>query len=321
MGVAGNRNLQTFHETDIKILQSLGHEVDVLPWHGRPWFQLATRAAAADVLFVWTVGDHTAAALLLGKALRIPVLIVIGGYEFANLCQLEYGNLANPRGQILSKMAWKSDATLLFVHGFLYEEGKEAFGPRRERPFQREWILPTGYDANYWHPNGEKENLVLMVAHAPSRGRFLLKGVDLFLDVAAQVPEAEFHIVGQMPPGTIEANGKPNVVFEGWLEHDQMLRLYQRAKVYCQLSLHEGLPNSLAEAMLCEAVPVGVAVSGIPRLIGQTGFVVPRRILDISNAIRLALCRESGTEGRERIRSLFPIERRASELRRILESI
>jgi glycosyltransferase involved in cell wall biosynthesis len=263
------------------------------------------------------VGDHTAASLILGKALRIPVLIVIGGYEFANLRSLHYGNLANARGQVLSKMAWKSNATLLFVDGTLRQEGEKAFGPRAAR----EHILPTGYDAKFWRPNGEKENIVLMVAHAPSHGRFTLKGLDLFLYAADQVPEAQFHIVGQMPPNIIEPSGRENVVFDGWLERDQVRALMQRAKVYCQLSMHEGLPNSLAEAMLCGAVPVGVPVGGIPRLIGQTGFVVPRRILEISSAIRLALCRESGAEGRQRIERLFPIEKRAIELRRILESI
>jgi glycosyltransferase involved in cell wall biosynthesis len=315
-GVAGGRKLQTFHEADVRILRSLGHEVIVLPWHRRPWFQLAARAAAADAIFVWTVGDHTAACLILGKALRIPVLVVIGGYEFANLRSLKYGNLANSRGQVLSKMAWKSNATLLFVDGTLRQEGEEAFGPRAAR----EYILPTGYDANYWKPDGKKEDMVLTVAHAPSRGRFLLKGVDLFLEVASQVPEYQFHIVGQMPTNMIGL-GRKNVQFEGWLEREQLLHLYQRAKVYCQLSMHEGLPNSLAESMLCGAVPVGVPVNGIPLLIGPTGFIVPPRILEVSRAVRLAVRADGDYKGRLRIQSLFPLERRANGLRRILKVV
>lgn len=324
------RTLATFHEADVRILRGLGHQVDILPWQGRPWASLLRRAMRADAIYVWTIGDHTGLAIAAGKFLRKPVLIVIGGYEFANLPLLDYGNLSNPRGQILSRIAWNSRARLLFVDPSLEREAEEAFGPR---PRADEWWpledsgnnrdcdwVPTGYDANYWRPDGEKKDLVLTVAHAPSMGRVRLKGVDRFLEAARHFPQVEFHVVGELPsdirslPGALCAN----VILHGWMERDAIRRLYQRAKVYCQLSLHEGLPNGLCEACLCECVPVGTMVNGIPAAMGGAGFGVGEN--SIVAGIQAALTHpQEGQAARQHIAKTFPIERRERALRDILE--
>ena len=49
----------------------------------------------------------------------------------------------------------------------------------------------------------------------------------------------------------LKAKASHNVEFAGFVPHDQLASYYQRAKVYCQLSAYEGLPNALCEAMLC----------------------------------------------------------------------
>ncbi len=320
-----DRKLATFHETDVHILTELGLEVDVLPWRGRPWASLLRRAAAADVLFVWTVGDHTALAIAAGRVLRRPVLVVIGGYEFANLPDIGYGNLVQARGQILSRIAWKYADALLFVDDSLHEEGENAFGGHPGRTF---YTVPTGYDTDFWKPDGEKESIVLTVAHAPGTRTLSLKGIDRFLGAARRLPEMQFHIVGELPPG-IEADLAPNVVDHGWMERAQVRRLMQSARVYCQLSRHEGLPNALCEAMLCGCIPVGTDVNGIPTAIGDTGIIlVPagpeQEAVDaaaVVSAYRMSrshACRESA---RQRIIELFPLERRREALRSVIQGV
>ena len=94
-----------------------------------------------------------------------------------------------------------------------------------------------------------------------------------------------------------------------------MLKYYQRAKVYVQVSAHEGFGCSLAEAMLCECVPVVTNKGAIPEVVGDTGFYVPYGDLKATaEAIKEALKSDRGKEARERIKRMFPVEKREEKL-------
>jgi glycosyltransferase involved in cell wall biosynthesis len=60
---------------------------------------------------------------------------------------------------------------------------------------------------------------------------------------------------------------------------------------------------------------VGTRCNGIPLAIGDTGFYVPYGDVQATvEAIRKAINSDKGKEARERIKSLFPLERREREL-------
>ena len=322
-----NRQLTTFHETDLRILRELGHDVTVLPWHGHPYGRLVRSIVRQDLVFCWTIGDHSALGLALAKARHIPFLCVIGGYEFANLPELEYGNLATTRGYILSSFVYSGADALLYVDPSLMHEAHAAFGQRTLFETEssgefntNEVYVPTGYDTEYWSSDGrDREDLVVTVCHAPGWNRYILKGVDRFVNMAEFFPDYEFHIAGEVPPDAM-CGAPRNVSFDGWLERDAVRDLYRRAKVYCQLSMHEGLPNALCEAILCGCVPVGTPVNGIPTAIGDAGCIADD-FPGISAGIGIAALSSSAMRerARNRIVSLFPLSRRRDELRAVLE--
>ena len=118
------------------------------------------------------------------------------------------------------------------------------------------------------------------------------------------------------------ADASPNVEILPSMEQQVLLNYYQRAKVYCQPSYTEGLPNSICEAMLCECVSVGTQVGGIPSAIGDCGFLVPYGEVGLLvEAIRSALhAPESlGQRGRARIAEHFPLKKREETLLRIIQ--
>jgi hypothetical protein len=99
------------------------------------------------------------------------------------------------------------------------------------------------------------------------------------------------------------------------------LPYYQRAKVYAQLSISEGLPNVVCEAMLAGDIPVGTRRGGIPEAIGNTGFYVPYGDVQASaEAIKRALQspEELGLKARARIMQLYPQQRREEALINII---
>jgi glycosyltransferase involved in cell wall biosynthesis len=143
--------------------------------------------------------------------------------------------------------------------------------------------------------------------------------------MAKYLPAVKFVLVGSGTDGYIDELRKmapPNVVFAGIVAHSELPAYYQRAKVYCQLSMSEGLPNALCEAMLCECVPVGTEVNGIPTAIGDTGFYVPVGDAEATaDAVRQALSSNKGRDARARIVSMFSVEKREKDLVKIVEEL
>jgi len=91
----------------------------------------------------------------------------------------------------------------------------------------------------------------------------------------------------------------------------------QRAKVYVQVSAHEGFGCALAEAMLCECVPVVTACGAIPEVVGNTGYYVPYEDIEaVAETIKRAFKdgEAKGKKARKRIEEEFPMEKRENRL-------
>ena len=78
----------------------------------------------------------------------------------------------------------------------------------------------------------------------------------------------------------------------GSLAHDQVINLFSEARIYLGISLSDGLPNSLQEAMVCGVFPIQTNTSCADEWIvdGKSGFIVdPYNPALIVSALRKAL--------------------------------
>lgn len=77
------------------------------------------------------------------------------------------------------------------------------------------------------------------------------------------------------------------------------------------------MPSSICEAMLCECIPVGSDVNGIPKIINGYGIIINERKTEkVFDAIKQALKLENsyGSKAREFITENFNIHLRESQL-------
>jgi glycosyltransferase involved in cell wall biosynthesis len=81
------------------------------------------------------------------------------------------------------------------------------------------------------------------------------------------------------------------------------------------LSISEGFPNAICEAMLCGCIPLGSNVAAIPKIIGNEGYILKKRsVEDLEKLIQQAESFQSGEfKPREQIITHFPIEKRQKE--------
>ena len=94
--------------------------------------------------------------------------------------------------------------------------------------------------------------------------------------------------------------------FSGRLNHIELRKAYREAQFHFQLSLFEGFGLSLCEAMLCECIPIGSSVNMIPQIIGDTGFILNQKKIDLlidimKKAIATTNKEDLGKKARQRI--------------------
>ncbi|MEI7983935.1 MAG: glycosyltransferase, partial [Bacteroidota bacterium] len=78
-------------------------------------------------------------------------------------------------------------------------------------------------------------------------------------------------------------------------------------------------PNTLSEAMLCECVPVGSDVNGIPDAMGETGIIIRHRhVEELEHAVRKALTFNSGAAARQHVLNNFTLLQREEKLLKLL---
>lgn len=304
---------------DAEILRGLGDVTHLLTRSTQDLLRLPRAVAAADVTFTWFASTYAGAVVSLALLSRIPSIVVLGGADVITRPAIGYGLANTPWKRSLLIRTLRNATRLLPVDASL-RDAALALAPIRPDAIA---VLPTGYDDAFWLPGQKDSDLVLTVAGCETEERMRVKGIDRLLAIALGMPDVRFVVIGIDPriAQILEPIRPSNVQLLGPVSRAALLPWYQRASVYCQPSLSEGLPNAVCEAMLCGCIPVGTDAGGTPTAIGDAGIIVHAgNDEELVAAIRVGLL--SGTDRRARARARiareFPLARRRDALAALL---
>ncbi len=294
---------------------------------------------AAEVVVCWFADYHGFLPTLFAKALKKPVIVILGGYDAIRLPSLGYGAYLKRWRRLFQGYVLKNANVLLPVSDSLIWS-KNSFATWPEESVQgiqalfpglgtRTETVPTGYVPEDW-PLGPdlREPIVSTVAILGDHVTLRRKGIDLLIEAARRLPDVKFRIIGIQPEFLEEMRDiyapPANVKLIPRTPREELSTLYQQTSVYAQVSRAEGLPNVLCEAMLSGCIPVGSAVFGIPDGVGNAGFIVDRPDPELlASTIDEALRSDPSKrkDARNHIVQSFHRDRRRSALLGILRSL
>ncbi len=246
-----------------------------------------------NVVYIWFADYHSFVPSLLARLFGKKIVIIIGGYDAVSIPSINFGvfRKQNFRAFCARKSIQMADLILpvdeSLVTGFNHYADPEGNGyPIGIKHFVKSFkgnivVVPTGYDPEKWHISAtvKREKSVITVGGAPDMQTFHRKGLDLFIETARLMPETDFFIVGlkgKMNDYALQIAPK-NLHSLGYIPNDELPPLLNKHTVFAQFSMSEGLPNTLCEAMLCGCIPVGSNVNGIPKGIGETGYILDQK--------------------------------------------
>lgn len=277
----------------------------------------------ADVVVGWFASWHTFWPITFAWLLRKPSLLVVGGFDTANVPEIGYGYQQGGATRRLSRWVM-SRATRLLTNS---ESSAREIETNVGLPASRVTVSYHGVPDPFGElPSAERDRLALTVGNV-ARLSMERKGMRQFVEAARELPDVQFVLAGRWLDDAVDVLRElagPNVTFTGELPRVELDELFARASVYVQASHHEGFGLSLAEAMLAGCIPVVTSAGALPEVVGDVGVRVrDRSPAAIAEAITRAL--ELGPEERLRARSRileqFPVEARRQALHSEVEAL
>jgi len=299
------------------------YEIDDLYQPGRLPNPLAVVRGVlrADLVFGWFASWHTFFPITLAWLLRKPSVMIVGGFDTANMPDIGYGYQQGGLRRGASRWIMKR-ARRLATNSRYSQSEIEGHTPI---PPESVTVIHHGVPDPFGElPAEPKERLALTVG-AVTRGTHVQKGQLPFAEAAAKLPDVRFVHVGKWLDDAVDelrARAADNLELTGWASDEELLDWYRRAAVYVQASRHEGFGLALAEAMLGGCVPVVVDVTAMPEVVGDAGVLISSQEPDeVAVGVRRAL--ELGEDGsrraRERIVAEFPMDARERGILRIVD--
>lgn len=276
-------NYSSFVQTDFEILSS---KHTVIKYQFKPVKGLSNNAnqifkqlifillniRKLDAFYVWFADYHSFLPVLFAKIFGKKSFVVIGGYDVANIPELKYGSLSSPLRKWMTLFIFKNATLSLPVVENLEKQITEL------SPTAKTKTIHTGYQINLEDHKQlvqEREKIILTVSITDSHQRLLIKGLDRFKELAENLSDYQFYIIGVNEDAKVLFKSIPeNLILLAPLKQEELTSYYLKASFYAQFSRSEGLPNALCEAMMYGCIPLGTNIGGIPKAIDNLGLVL-----------------------------------------------
>jgi glycosyltransferase involved in cell wall biosynthesis len=294
----------------------------------KQFFFFIKKTRKSKAVFIMFAGHWSLIPVIICKIFSTPCYIILGGSDCVSYPEFNYGSLRKYSLRISIKISAKFCTKLIPVARELMEYNSTYFNSSIKKQgilsffknLKTPWVeIPNGYEHADYIKHHRLENSFLSVAKIEDEARCILKGFDQIETLASENKNYNFVLIGITNQNILNRlENIENITTYKFLTQTEIRNHMLAAQFYLQLSISEGHPNALCEAMSQGCIPIGSDVSSIPRIIGDSGFIVPKcnskeissQIVKItSNTAELTKEKLSFTAN-GRINELFSLEQR-----------
>ncbi len=323
----------TFVRRDIEILENTykvakyhfnTSKKQLLPYaFVKQFFSLLFSMKSYKKVIIQSSGYVSFLPVIFGKLYNVPVIIIAIGTDCAKLPEINYGAHTKPILSWFTNFSFRHASLILPVHKSLEKskytyidvkyknQGIKTFIPNIKTPIVE---MVNGYDTKKWKitENNRITNSFLTVTYALDKIGYYRKGIDLIVFLANKFPDYKFTIVGKV---LLKETCPKNLELINNIPQKQLLNIYNSHQYYLQLSMFEGFPNALCEAMLCGCIPIGSNVAGIPDIVKEQGYILNKKDEELLTEIiqNLKYNKIKPKNVRNQIVTNFSLQRRIDE--------
>lgn len=280
-------------------------------------------------------GYHSLLPCLFAKLTGRKSLIIAGGTDCVSFPGIRYGNFYRPLLKDFTRWSYLLCDAIAPKHLTLweYDYHYDKHEPSKQgilhfTGMTRKQVVPieNGYDTQKWsltQPDRIKNSFITVTGALEYPFQSQLKGIDMILQLAAKHPECTFTIAG-VPRTDFFGSISENVCLLPPVKNESLVELFNTQEYYMQLSMAEGFPNALCEAMLCGCTPIVSSVFSMPEIVGDNGYILTHRdTLELDRLMENVLRNgpKNPSAVRSQISERYSIQVRAEKLRNLVLSL
>ncbi len=312
--------LRGWDKRDITILEKKFRVVPIKYSSVLDSYYIYKEAKGNSTIYVWFASGMSFMCNLVGMLTRTKVYLVAGGPMILNEKWRDlpkFGVKYSYRRKLAAELSVRLSHKVLTVSNYEYNAIMKRVGK------DKLVNIYHGFDIEKYKQKAPKEFMVSTIATI--REDYLIrKGLIGYINVAKKIPKIPFYVIGKFQDDSylkLKNLAPKNVILTGYIPDEELINILSKSKVYVQLSTQEGFGCAIAEAMLCNCIPVTSKYGAIHEVVGGTGFYVnPNDIDDITSKVEKALFEtKSNNHPRSRIISNFSLNLFESKLLEIVD--
>lgn len=286
------------------------------------FFSLLVNLPRTQVYISFFAGYSSFLPAVFAKITKRPHLIILGGTDCSNFPEINYGNYRKVLLGAATRYSIRQSTHLAPVDRTLIDCKYEYFPVNYKNqgflsfcnnPDTPVTVINIGYDASKFYCKSAKKPNSFLTVGQMNTANYFRKGIDLIFEIAPLFPAYSFTIVGDTP-GMDYGTVPDNITILPFVPYDELTEIYSSHEFYLQLSIMEGFPSALCEAMLCECIPIVSAVGAMPQIVGESGFVLEKKSLpDLADLVKKAINSNKvylAKRARQQIEINYPISTR-----------